>query len=83
MKKMLITLAVAVVGYINAAHAEEPRTQKYFREHIEEARSVAKNCNIAQEECKNARRAVWFYDHSGNTKKTSPETKPKSEPVKK
>lgn len=79
MKKLSTLIAVTIVSYVGIVHAGEPRTQKYFREHIEEARTIAKNCNITQEECKNARRAVWSYEHSGHLQKTAP----KSEPVKK
>lgn len=77
MKKLAVLIVVTAMGYVGISQAEELRTQSYFREHLEEARSVAKKCNIAQEECKNARRAVWSYDHSSHQEKAA------TEPVKK
>lgn len=82
MKKIIMALGLVLIGVIGTANAAEDKTEKYFSDHIEEARATAKSCDMAQAECKNAKRAVWFYDHSGK-KKSAPETKPKSEPVKK
>lgn len=78
MEKIAIALLV-LFGSIGTANAAD-KTEKYFADNIEEARTTAKSCNMGQVECKNAKRAVWFYDHSVKSK---PVAKPKSEPVKK
>lgn len=79
MKKIAMALLV-LAGSIGTANAAVDKTEKYFADNIEEARTTAKSCNMGQVECKNAKRAVWFYDHSVKAKSVA---KPKAEPVKK
>lgn len=80
MKSIIIAVFIITTGYVGIASAENVKTIKYFSSHIEEAKTMAKDCNVKEVECKNAKYAAWEASHKP---KKNPESKPKSEPVKK
>lgn len=80
MKNIIIAVFIITAGYVGIASAENVKTIKYFSSHIEEAKAMAKDCDVKGVECKNAKYAAWEANHKP---KKVPETKPKSEPVKK
>lgn len=80
MKSIGMMIFVAVAGYISSVNAAEIKTIKYFTSHIEEAHAVAKDCDVKEVECKNAKYVAW--ETRGKTKKNTVQND-KSEPVKK
>lgn len=68
-KSNLFVLALSAVCFFSTANAEEMRTEKYYREHIVDAKKVVEKCNKssnvdAPDNCMNAKRAVFFHEHS-------------------
>ncbi|EBZ9359355.1 TPA_asm: hypothetical protein G1W88_25320 [Salmonella enterica subsp. enterica serovar Typhimurium str. SL1344] len=80
MKNILMAVFIITTGYVGVASAEDVKTIKYFSSHIEEAKAMAKDCDVKAVECKNAKYVAWEANHKP---KKATETKPKSEPVKK
>ncbi|GKV83688.1 hypothetical protein PEC106664_44620 [Pectobacterium carotovorum subsp. carotovorum] len=75
MNKSIFTLLIlSILGYTAAVNAQEVKDKKYYREHIDEARELAKNCKSkikpltkeqrpdVSDNCQNAKSAVWLYD---------------------
>ncbi|MFJ5406978.1 EexN family lipoprotein [Pectobacterium punjabense] len=75
-KSIFMLLILSILGYTAAVNAQEVKDKKYYSEHIDEARELAKNCksNIktpvrgqrpdSPDNCQNAKSAVWLYDHA-------------------
>lgn len=80
MKSFGIMVLVAVAGFVGSVNAAEVKTIKYFTSHVEEAHAIAKDCNVKEVECKNAKYVAW---ETRNMNKKNADKKEKSEPVKK
>ncbi|MBN3050854.1 hypothetical protein H4F45_05035 [Pectobacterium brasiliense] len=80
-KSIFTLLILSILGYTAAVNAQEVKDKKYYREHIDEARELAKSCKPntkpptkglrpdAPDNCQNAKSAVWLDDHTYKSQK--------------